>query len=48
MMVEHIYHSNKKNITENVVFPAKYQNPNDYKIGLDDEVKGFNNMKNVL
>lgn len=29
-------------------FPAKYQNPNDYKVGLDDEVKGFNNMKLVL
>ena len=29
-------------------FPAKYQNPNDYKLGLDDEVKGFNNMRQVL
>ena len=29
-------------------FPAKYQNPNDYKIGLDEEVRGFNNMKDVL
>jgi hypothetical protein len=26
-------------------FPAKYQNANDYKPGLDDEVKGFNKMK---
>ena len=29
-------------------FPAKYQNPNDYKIGLDEEVRGFNKMKEVL
>ena len=29
-------------------FPAKYQNPNDYKIGLDDEVRGFNKMKEIL
>jgi hypothetical protein len=29
-------------------FPAKYQNPTDYKIGLDEEVRGFNNMKEVL
>ena len=29
-------------------FPAKYQNPNDYKNGLDEEVRGFNNMKDVL
>jgi len=29
-------------------FPAKYQNPTDFKIGLDEEVKGFNNMKKVL
>jgi hypothetical protein len=29
-------------------FPAKYQNPNDYKVGLDSEVRGFNNMKDVL
>ena len=29
-------------------YPAKYQNPNNYKLGLDAEVAGFNNMKLIL